>query len=248
MSLLLLAMFAAAFAVGVADWAESQRKAAVAERVGAGAEVLDARGVPLSRAGAIEGAIVGRYREGGYTYCHLLTVFTRGGQDWVSAGWGLGGCEDAAILGVLDLAGDGALTFADGWAGAAPQEPAVEAKKPALAVLTRLRYPEGQVHTELLVLDLGDLDRPFQVLRADAGTRLPTWDPREMPVQRSYGNEALALAVGQATEGPELRLTACDLPTPDSRCLAPAPITRRFLLRDGRFVEQLPRAMDPGCP
>jgi hypothetical protein len=84
-------MFTAAFEVGVADRAEPQRKAVSAERLGAGAEVLDTRGVALARAGAIEGAIVGRCQEDGYTCCHLLKVVTLGGWDRISAGLGLGG-------------------------------------------------------------------------------------------------------------------------------------------------------------
>jgi hypothetical protein len=243
----LLCLSAHAWDVG--DWPQADLRAQVARVVDAGAEVVEARGVPLVRAGAVTGAIVGRYTLGQYSYCHVLTVYEKGGQSWVTAGWGAGGCEQVAILGVLDLAGAGSLTFEDGWAPARPQEPAEVPKKPALAVLSRVRFDDGRVETNLLLLDLADLDRPFQILREEAGMHLPTWDPRAgMPVQRSLGTEPISLAVVQTGTGPELRLTARDIPTPDARCLEPVPEIHRFLFQEGRFVEQRSPTLDPGCP
>jgi hypothetical protein len=233
----------------VGDWPQADLRAQVARVVDPGAEVLEARGVPLAHAGEITGAIVGRFQLGPYSYCHVQTVYEKGGQSWVTAGWGLGGCEAAAVLGVLDLAGEVSLAFDEGWAQATPQEPATAPKKPALALLTRQRFEDGQRRTELLLLDLADLDRPFQILRDGADTRLPVWDPHAgMPVQRSLGTEALSLAVAQTPAGPELRLTVRDIATPDSRCLKPAPEIQRYLLQEGRFVEQRSLPVDPGCP
>ncbi|MFH1463461.1 MAG: hypothetical protein ABIO70_03660 [Pseudomonadota bacterium] len=245
--LLLLALAAHAYDVG--DWSPADLKAQVARVVSQEAEVVEARGVPLAHAGAITGAIVGRFELGEYTYCHVQTVYEKDGQSWVTAGMEIGGCEAAAVLGVLDLADEGSLAFRDSWAQANPQEPVATPKKPALAVLSRFRFDDGHVRTNLLLLDLADRDRPTQVLREDVSARYPLQDPRAgRPAQRSLGHEALSLAVAQTAQGPELLLTVKDVATPDSGCLEPAPEILRFLFQEGRFVQQRFTPPDPGCP
>jgi hypothetical protein len=211
--------------------------------------VVGAAGVPLRHAGATRGVILARHQQGAYTYAQALTVFVRGGQELVSSGWGVGGCEQAAVLGVLDLEGSGELVFSDGWAAAEPQEPVAGPKRPVLAILSRERDEDGGDRTELLLLDLRDPEKPWQLLRARAGAHYPIWDPRsDMPVQRSLGQEAQSLAVAQGEQGPELRLTLRELPTPDSRCLEPVPETRRFLFQEGRFVERYGEGLHEPCP
>lgn len=245
----LLLLSLAAHAYDVDDWSPADLKAQVARVVSQEAEVVEARGVPLAHASATTGAIVGRFKRGEYTYCHLQTVYEKDWQSWITAGLEIGGCEAAAVLGVLDLAGEGSLALRDSWAQASPQEPVATPTKPALAVLSRFRFDDGHVRTTLLLLDLTDRDQPTQVLRENVSARYPLQDPRAgRPAQRSLGHEALSLAVAQTAQGPELQITVKGVATPDSGCLEPAPEILRFLLQEGRFVQQRSAPPHPGCP
>ncbi len=250
MPLLLLVLLSfSALAYDVGDWPQEQLKTTAAQLLSPKSTVLSATGVPLVRAGATSGVILARHQQGEYSYVQVLTVFERGGQVLVSRGWGVGGCVDAAVLGVLDLAAPGVLLLDDGWARSAPQEPAAKPAKPALVVVSRQRYDDGVEHVELLVLDIADPEKPWQLLRARGGSRLPIWDPRsDMPVQRSLGVQGASLAVVPGASGPELHFVQRDVPTPDSRCLEPLPETRRFVFEEGRFVERYPAVLHEPCP
>lgn len=247
LSLALLCLSALAYDVG--DWPQEQLRASAAQLLSPESTVLEATGVPLQHAGATAGVILARHQQGAYSYVQVLTVFERDGQSWVSAGWGAGGCVDAAVVGVLDLEAPGSLTLVEGWAGASPQEPAAKPKRPVLAVLSRNRFDDGVERVELLLLDIADPEKPWQLLRARAGTRLPIWDPRsDMPVQRSLGTKVLSIAMVPGEQGPQLQIVERDVPTPDSRCLEPLPETRHFSFQEGRFVERLPTAFHEACP
>lgn len=248
--LLLFALLAlSALAYDVGDWPEVQLKAHVAQVVDPSATVLEAVGVPLERAGSTRGVILGRYQLGDWSYARVLTVFERDGQSWVSSGWGGGGCVDAVVLGLLDLETPSSIALHRGWAASAPQEPTEPAKRPVLVVLTKQRYEDGVERTEALLLDLSDPERPWQLLRTVVDHRLPVWDPRsDMPVQRSLGSEGLSLSLSPSEAGAELVLIRKDISTPDSRCLEPEPEIVRFLLEEGRFVEQRPASLHQPCP
>jgi hypothetical protein len=250
MNILLLALLClTAHAYDVGDWPQEQLRASAVQVLSPESTVVQAEGIPLRHAGATRGVILARHQQGAYTYTQVITVFERGGQTWLSSGWGAGGGEDVGVLGVLDLDAPGTLELHDGWVGSEPQEPVLAPNKPVLAVLSRVRFDDGVERVELLLLDLTDPEKPWQLLRAQVGTRLPIWDPRsDMPVQRSLGSQALSLAMVQGEQGPELQLVQRDLPTPDSRCLEPRPETRRFLFQEGRFVEQYSQVLHEPCP
>ncbi len=238
-----------AFATDLGDWSQAQLEATATSLLSPESTLVGAAGVPLQRAGATRGVILAQYRQGAFTHVQAMPLFERGGQELVSSGWGVGGCDRAAVLGVLDLGGHGRLSFADGWAAAEPQEPAAAPAHPVLAILSLDRDEDGGDRTELLLLDLRDPEKPWQLLRARAGAHYPVWDPHAgMPVQRSLGQEALGLAILQGEQGPELQLTLRELPTPDSRCLEPVPELRRFLFEEGRFVERYDGALHEPCP
>jgi hypothetical protein len=250
MNVLLLALLClTASAYDVGDWPQEQLRASAAQVLSPESTVVEVKGVPLEHAGATSGVILARHQQGAYTYVQVITVFERDDQTWLSGGWGAGGCVDAAVLGVLDLEAPGRLDLRDGWAGGAPQEPVAAPKKPVLAVLSRDRSEDGSERVELLLLDIVDPEKPWQLLRARAGSRIPIWDPRsDMPVQRSLGTEVLSLAMVQGEQGIELQIVQRNIPTPDSRCLEPQPETRRFLFEEGRFVEQRPQNLHEACP
>ena len=250
MNILLLALLClTSFAYDVGDWPEEQLRASAAQVLSPDSTVVEAEGIPLQHAGATAGVILARHQQGAYTYAQVITVFERDGQTWLSAGWGAGGCDDVAVLGVLDLQAPGTLELKGGWADHEPQEPVAAPAKPVLAVLSRERSDDGVERVELLLLDISDPEKPWQILRARAGTKLPIWDPRsDMPVQRSLGSTVLRVAMVKGVQGMELQLVQRDVPTPDSRCLEPQPETRRFLFHEGRFVEQYPQALHEPCP
>jgi len=247
--LLLVLLCLSALAYDVGDWPQEQLKATAAQLLSPKSTVLEATGIPLAHAGGTKGVILARHQQGEYSYGQVLTVFDRDGQELVSRGWGVGGCVDAAVLGVLDLAAPGRLELDEGWAQATPQEPVAQPVKPVLAVLSRQRSDDGVDRIELLLLDISDPEKPWQLLRARAGSRFPIWDPHsDMPVQRSLGTLGLTVAMVPGEAGPELHFVQKNIPTPDSRCLEPQPETRRFVFQEGRFVEQQPGVLHEACP
>ncbi len=249
LTLLLALLIPFAHAYDVGDWPEEQLKTTAAQVLPPESTVVSATGIPLARAGRATGVILARHQQGEWQYVQVLTTWVQDGQTWVSGGWGAGGCDDAAVLGVLDLEGEGRLVLQDGWATDTPQQPAERPAKPVLVVLTRERYDDGIERVEALVLDIHDPAKPWQLARARAGSSIPIWDPRaDMPVQRSLGVRVEQVYMIQGDQGPELHIVQRDVPTPDSRCLEPEPETRRLLFQEGRFVEQLPTTLHQPCP
>jgi hypothetical protein len=236
-------------AYDVGDWPQQQLEATAASVLPAESTVISAQGVPLEHAGPTTGVILAKHRQGEHSYVQVLTTFVKNGETWVSGGWGVGGCDEAVVLGVLDLAAPGVLELSANWAGPNPQEPVAAPTRPVLAVLSRERYDDGIERIELLLLDIADPEKPWQLLRARAGTRLPIWDPRsDRPVQRSLGTRVQRIAMVLGDQGPELQLTQRKIPTPDSRCREPEPETRHFLFQEGRFVEEHPGRLHEDCP
>ncbi len=249
LALLLFLICMSAYAYDVGDWPQQQLRDTALRVIDEGATVLEVEGIPLPGAGPVKGVILVRFQLGEYSYGRVLTVFDRDGQEWVSGGWGAGGCDDVALLGVLDMASPGRLELKGGWAPPEPQLPSSVPAKPVLAVITRDRADDGIERMELLLLDISDPERPWQVLRTWAGSRIPVWKPTpEMPPQRSLGSRALSLTLDPTDPGPTLLLTTVDLPTPDSRCREPVPEVQRFLFEGGRFVEQRPAGLHEPCP
>jgi len=184
-----------ALAYDVQSWSRSQLEAALARGIGPEDRVVEVAGQAVHSAPPLTGLVFGSYKAGAYTYGRVATLFTRGGQEWVSGGTGLGGAAELRLEGVLDLGGTGKLDLAPGW-----EEPAKPGKRPTLVVWERTESDDGGWRGELVLLSLSDPERPAQVGRLNAGWGVPYhgagWDPN-MPPQRIIGGTPVSLAVEQ---------------------------------------------------
>ena len=231
------ALLALILASDLQHWTQSQLQQALIRGLRPEDRLVEVYAQPVHSAPPLSGLVYGRYQAGDYTYGQLATVFTRGGQQWVSGGMGLGGAAALRLEGVLDLAGSGKLDLSPGW-----EEPAKAVKRPTLVVWTSHTDNDGGWRGELVLLSLSDPEHPAQVGRLNAGWHVPYQgsggDPARPP-QRIIGGAPMSLAVEQGKAGPELIYVEQPQDSPDNGCLQPEPEAHRYVFTDGYLTEQL---------
>ena len=238
------ALLALILASDLQHWTQSQLQQALIRGLRPEDRLVEVYAQPVHSAPPLSGLVYGRYQAGAYTYGRITTVFTRGGQEWVSGGTGLGGATELRLEGVLDLAASGKLDLTPGW-----EEPAKAAKRPTLVVWTSHDDAEGGSRGELVLLSLSDPENPAQVGRLNAGWHVAYhgagWTP-DMPPQRIIGGTPVSLVVEQGQDGPVLIYVEQPEDSPDNGCLRPEPETHRYVFTNGYLTEQMDTNL-PGC-
>lgn len=252
---LLLAMASSAHALPPGQLPEASLKQDLAQVLGVPvSSVVAAKGYDLSRAGAVIGVVLGRYREGaqGWTFPALATYYPCAAGTCLSL-LRLGqSVSRLAPLALIDLARPAVpvRTLSPLWNTPRIPEPEGPVGWPVLLVageVQRSERPPGpqgpsdrsegeRTEQSLVLISLRTPEAPATLHTHTLLEREPDSERAELAPRR-IGRRVEGLSLGRQGEETVMQVIERDLDSRYSHCLRPEPVARRYRLLDGRFQE-----------